>query len=98
MTTAALVGFSLIVYIASEIQGMIQRSLLYLRFNQAVAARPADQLKAINDFVEQARTAQMRVAGRWWVILLLTVVPAFTGALILLYNAFADLTGLPPLP
>jgi hypothetical protein len=56
------------------------------------------KLEAINDFVEQARTVQMRVAGRWRVILLLTVVPGFAGALILLYNVFADLTGLPAWP
>jgi hypothetical protein len=98
VTTAALVGFSLIVYIAWEVVGMIQRSLLQLRFNRAVVARPADQAKAISDFVEQARTAQVRGAGSWLVILVLTVVPGFAGALILLYNAFADLTHLPAWP
>jgi hypothetical protein len=98
VTTAVLVGFSLVIYIASEISGMVQRSLVHVRFNKAVIERPGDQAKAINDFLEQARTAQMRAARSWWVILLLTVVPGFAGALLLLYNALADLTGLPPWP
>jgi hypothetical protein len=98
VTTAALVGFSLIVYIASEIVWMTERPLLHVRLSKVVTARPGDQARAINDFVEQARTLQTRAPRSWWVILLLTVVPGFAGALILLYNALANLTGLPPLP
>ncbi len=98
VTTAALVGFSLIVYIASEIVEMNLRGLLHHRFNQTIKANPADPAKAISDFVEQARTAQTRATGRWRVILPLTVVPGFAGALILLYNVLADLTGLPQWP
>ena len=74
------------------------RGLLHHRFNKAIEARSADQAKAISDFVEQARNAQRRAAGRWRVILPLTVVPGFAGALLLLYNVFADLTRLPPWP
>jgi hypothetical protein len=69
VTTAALVGFSLIVYIASEIVEMQLRGLLHHRFNKAAEASPADQAKAISDFIEQARTDQRRAAGRWRVIL-----------------------------
>jgi hypothetical protein len=98
VATASLVGFSLIIYIASEILEMQLRGLLHYRFNKAIEARPADQANAINDFLKQARTAQRRGAARWRVILPQTVLPGFAGALLLLYNAFADLTGLPQWP
>ena len=98
VTTAMLVGFSLIVYIAWEVALMIQRTLLHHRFNRDVKAHPADPARAITDFVEQTRDAQIRGTGMWLVILVLTVVPGFAGALILLYNVLADLTGLPQWP
>jgi hypothetical protein len=96
--TAALVGFSLIVYIAWEVGLMVQRALSQHRFNQTLKANPADRAKAISDFVEQTRAAEIRSTGWWLVILILTVGPGFAGALILLYSVFADLTGLPPWP
>ena len=96
--TAMLVGFSLMIYIAWEVASMIQRTMLQHRFNQAIKAHPADQAKAITDFVEESRNAQLRANRVWQVILVLTVGPGFAGALILLYNVFADLTGLPQLP
>jgi hypothetical protein len=92
--TAALVGSSLIVYIAWEVGLMVQRALFQHRFNQALKANPADWAKAINDFVEQTRAAEIRGTGWWLVILIFTVVPGFAGALILLYNVFAELIGL----
>jgi hypothetical protein len=98
VTTAFLVGFSLIIYIASEILEMQLRGLLQYRFNKAIEARPKDEANAINDFVKQTRTAQRRGAARWRVILPLTVLPGFAGTLILLYNALANLTGLPQWP
>jgi hypothetical protein len=98
MWTALLVGFSLIVYIAWEIVAMAQRALVHHRFNKAISAHPADLAKAINDFDQQTRAIEMRSVAIWRVILVLTVVPGFVGAFILLYNVFADLTGLSAWP
>ena len=98
VATAMLVGFSLIVYIAWEVGSMVQRTLLHKRFNQTINARPADQAKAITDYLGQTRAAEIRGTSIWLVVLVLTVVPGFAGALILLLNVFADLTGLPPWP
>jgi hypothetical protein len=98
VAVALLVGFSLVVYIASEIVEMQLRGLLQYRLNKATEARPEDYANAINDFVKRTRTAQKRGAARWRVVLPLTVIPAFSGALLLLYNASASLTGLPEWP
>ena len=98
VVTAMLVGFSLFVYIAWEVGLMVQRTLLHHRFNQTIKAHPADPAKAITDYLEQTRTAEIRGTLIWLVILVLTVGPGFAGALILLYNVLADLTGLPQWP
>lgn len=98
VATAMLVGFSLIVYIAWEVGGMVQRTLLHHRFNQTIKTHPADPAKAITDYLEQTRTGQIRATYIWLVVLVLTVGPGFAGALILLYNVLADLTGLPQWP
>ena len=46
----------------------------------------------------QTRAEAARGARSWRVILILTVVPGFVGAGLLIWNVFADLTGLPPWP
>jgi hypothetical protein len=93
--TAALVGFSLIIYIAWEVYLMINRALLHDRFNKTLKANPADQAKAIGDYLEQARNSGIRGAAIWKGVLVLTVLPGSAGAFVLLYNVFADLIGLP---
>ena len=98
LTTALLVGFSLIVYIAWEVMQMINRTALQLRFNRAINDQPVDQAKAISDYLAQTRAEAARGARSWRVILILTVVPGFVGAGLLIWNVFADLTGLPPWP
>lgn len=95
LTTAMLVGFSLVVYAAWEVWLMIQRTMLHDRFNRAIKDHPANPAKAINEFVEQVRSDEIRGTHVWKIILALTVVPGFAGALILIYNVFAELTGLP---
>lgn len=42
--------------------------------------------------------AKVRGGRIWMVIQILTVLPGFAGALILIYNVFANLTGLPQWP
>ena len=79
LTTALLVGFSLIVYIAWEVIQMIHRTTLQLRFNRAINDQPADQAKAISDYLGQTRAEATRGALIWRVILILTVVPGFVG-------------------
>ena len=89
--TALLAGFSLIVFIVWEIWLMIWRTRLQDRFNLAIKDRPADPTKAINDYVEQMRNDEIRGARVWKVILILTVVPGFAAAFILICNVFAEL-------
>jgi hypothetical protein len=96
--TALLVGFSLIVYIAWEVIQMIHRTTLQLRFNRAINDQPTDQAKAISDYLARTRAEAARGAGIWRVILILTVVPGFVGAGLLIWNVLADLTGLPQWP
>jgi hypothetical protein len=98
LATALLGGFSLIIYIVWEVTQMFHRSILQLRFNRALIDDPTNRAKAINDFLDQTRTNMARDGRIWFVILFLTVVPGFLAALILLYNIFAGLTGLWPLP
>lgn len=98
LTTALLVGFSLIVYIAWEVAQMIHRTTLQLRFNRAINDHPADQAKAINDYLVQTRAEQARGAVIWRFIMFLTVGPGFVGAGLLLWNVFAELKGLPEWP
>lgn len=97
LATAMLAGFS-IVYIGWEVALMIHRTMLQLRFNRAIKDHPADQAKAINDFVEQTRSGLVRGGRIWMVIQVLTVIPGFLAALVLIYNVFAGLAGLPSLP
>jgi len=96
--TAMLVGFSLLVYIAWEVAMMIHRTTLQLRFNRTINDHPGDQAKAINDYLVQTRAQLARGAPIWMVIQILTVGPGFAGALLLIYNVFAELTGLPERP
>lgn len=98
LATAMLVGFSLIVYIAWEVASMIHRTMLQLRFNRAIKDHPADPAKAVNDYVEQTRAELARGAPIWMVVQILTVGPGFAGALLLIFNVFANLTGLPQWP
>ncbi len=98
LATAALVGFSLLVYFIWEVRSMMRRTMLQLRFNRAIKDHPADPAKAINDYVEQTRTGDIRGGYLWMVNLVLTVPTGFAGALLLIYNAFANLTGLAQWP
>jgi hypothetical protein len=98
LTTALLVGSSLIVYIAWEVMQMINLTTLQLRFNRAINDQPADQAKAISDYLAQTRAEAARGARSWRVILILTVVPGFVGSGLLIWNVFAGLTGLSPWP
>jgi hypothetical protein len=93
-----LAGLSLIVYIGWEVGSMIHRTTIQLRFNRAIKDNPADQARAINDFLEQTRAGAVRGGRIWIVIQVFTVIPGFLAALILIYNVFAELTGLLPLP
>ena len=96
MATSA--GLSLVVYIGWEVGSMIYRTTLQLRFNRAIKDHPAAQAKAINDFLEQTR-AGAACGGRILIVIqIFTVIPGFLAALILIYNVFAELTGLMPLP
>jgi hypothetical protein len=98
LTTALLVGFSLLIYIGWEVWLMIWRTRLHDRFNRAIKDHPANPSKAISDFVEQMRADQIRSTPVWKVILSLTVGPGFLGALILIYNVLAELVGWPQQP
>jgi hypothetical protein len=98
LVTALLAGFSLIIYVAWEVGQMIHRTTLQLRLNRALKEHPTDQAKAINDFVERTRAGMVRGGHIWMVIQILTVIPGFLAALVLIYNVFADLTGLLPRP
>lgn len=69
--------------------------MLHDRFNRTIKDHPANPAKAINEFVEQVRSDEICGTHVWKIILALTVVPGFAGALILIYNVFAELTGLP---
>jgi hypothetical protein len=89
--TALLAGFSLIVFIAWEIWLMIWRTRLQDRFNRAIKNHPADPTKAINDYVEQMRNDEIRGTRVWLVIQILTVIPGFAAALVLMYNVLAEL-------
>lgn len=97
LTTAVLVGFSLLIYIAWEV-ALINRSRIQLRFNRAINDHPDDQAKAINEYVARTRADLVRGAPIWMLIQILTVGPGFAGALLLIYNVFAGLTGLPEWP
>jgi hypothetical protein len=98
LATALLAGFSLLIYIAWEIGQMFQRSILQLRFNKALRNEPANQAKAINDFVDQTRTNIARDGYIWMVVLFFTLVPGLLAALILIYNICAGLMRSLPLP
>lgn len=98
VATALLVGFSLLVYVVWEVGSMIQRTQLQHRFNRLLLNNPADQAKAISDYLVLIRADQTRAVSIWRVVLVLTVIPGFAGALILLYNILADLIGLPQRP
>lgn len=98
LATAMLAGLSLIVYIGWEVGSMIHRTTIQLRFNRAIKDNPADQARAINDFLEQTRAGAVRGGRIWIVTQVFTVIPGFLAALILIYNVFAELTGLLPLP
>jgi hypothetical protein len=89
--TALLAGFSLLVFIAWEIWLMIWRTRLQDRFNRAIKNHPADPTKAINDYVEQMRNDEIRGTRVWLVIQILTVIPGFAAAFILMCNVFAEL-------
>jgi hypothetical protein len=96
--TATLVGFSLLIYIIWEVALMFQRAWTNHQFNKALKESPSNPGKAINDFNEQTRANQVRDTKLWLVVLALTVGPGFGGAIILLYNCFAALIGLPQRP
>jgi hypothetical protein len=55
LVTAMLAGLSLIVYMGWEVASMFYRTIVQLRFNRAIKDHPAEQAKAINEFLEQTR-------------------------------------------
>jgi hypothetical protein len=99
VATATLVGFSLIVYVGSEAMAMALRfPVVYHRFNKNLRANPSNPAQAFSDYVEEVRATTARSTSWSRVIMPLVIFTGFAGALILFWNAFADLIGLPQWP
>jgi hypothetical protein len=88
-----LVGVSLIFYVSWEIYGMIHRATVAAKFLALVD-------KAPNEFFQTLAREEVenrRIAGRymvaWKIIIIPTILSAYVGAAILIYNAAASIFG-----
>jgi hypothetical protein len=98
--TAALIGVSLLFYIGWTMLAMLTRHRYDKEFVEAIQkSQSPDEAIAEWDMVDlKKRLAQLSLL-RWWRFIYGTaVLTGVSGALLLVYNAVAVATGLPPFP
>jgi len=95
-TTSAvivLVGVSLLLYVSWEIYGMIHRATAGAKFLALLDKAPNEFFQIL----EQQDVENRRLAGRyiiaWRIIIVPTIFTAYVGALMLIYNAVANIFG-----
>jgi hypothetical protein len=91
---ALLVGVSLIIYVTWEIYGMIMRANSGFRFQKLIGKQPAEFFKLAVDYDTEQRKIGARVAVHWRFAVIPSIVLAYIGALILIYNFAANLLGM----
>lgn len=91
---ALLIGASLIIYVTWEIYGMIMRANSGFRFQKLIGKQPAEFFKLAVDYDAEQRKIGARVAVHWRFAVIPSIVLAYIGALILIYNFAANLLGL----
>jgi hypothetical protein len=88
-----LVGVSLILYVSWEIYGMIHRATVQAKFLALLDKTPNEFFQILG----QQDVENRRIAGRymvaWRIILVPTILTGYVGALMLLYNAAANIFG-----
>jgi hypothetical protein len=84
LSSALLIGSSLLMYVLWQVYGMITNAYSQMRIAKVIVAPNADVPKAFKDYENAARRAQSRIAIIQPLALWTTVAPGVTGALILL--------------
>ncbi|MGO9772090.1 MAG: hypothetical protein ACLPSW_21590, partial [Roseiarcus sp.] len=93
-TVAILIGVSLIIYVSWEIYGMILRANSGFRFQKLIGKQPEEFFKLAAEYDIDQRAIGARAAVHWRFAVIPSIILAYAGALILIYNFTANLLGL----
>ncbi|MGA2492169.1 MAG: hypothetical protein ABSF67_04380 [Roseiarcus sp.] len=92
-TVAVLVGLSIVIYVTWELYAMILRANSHFRFQKLIGKQPAEFFKLAIDYDSEQQLIGARVAVHWRFAVIPSIILAYAGALILLYNFAANLLG-----
>ncbi len=96
--TVLLIGISLVAFVTWEITLMIYRATAMAAFGKAVRKQPTDFFRLLDEYnaEQQQRAAKNYIL--WKVTLAPTILMGYAGALLIIYNAAANIVGLPQWP
>ncbi|MBX9464091.1 MAG: hypothetical protein KL840_14220 [Aquamicrobium sp.] len=100
LTVALLVGLSLMFFVGWELAKMIHGSFHVSKMTKLISGNksPGDFFTELEKTQTEAKVAQLWFGRAWFVILAVTIIPGFGGALLLYYHYLAILLDWPAWP
>lgn len=88
ITSALLITLSLVFYVLFEVFQMLYQARWMMQLRKLVMAKPSQLTEALEEYNKKERRGATTLVRVWAVALVLTVVPGFSAAAILVYAFF----------